>query len=336
MNETMNVADNLVVSSRVRFARNVNGFNFPHKLDNESAYGIMKKTYDVLGAGNYKMRVIAQMSEVERGAYVERHLISPALAESDRIGAVLVSGDERISVMLNEEDHIRAQCIENGFNLPKAFAEINKIDFLLSRSINVAYDGNLGFLTCCPTNLGTGMRASVMIFLPMLTLNSEMDKAAAALTRRYITVRGSYGEGSNAGGYMYQISNQASLGVSEEEIISAVTSAATTVCEEEFRFLLAHYDKNRAEFTDTVFRARGVLTSAYMLSSAEFTELFVSLKLGVVLGLIKCRDLNRLNKLSEQILPNNLLLLAGRPLNEAERDLFRAEYVKKELKENLI
>ena len=326
--------NNFVVSSRVRLARNINGFNFPHKLDHEKAYELIKKTYDVVSVcGNYTMRIMAQMSEIERGAYVERHLISPALAKSDRIGAVIVDGDEKVSIMLNEEDHIRAQCIESGFHLPQAFSGISKIDDRINQALSIAYDGELGFLTCCPTNLGTGMRASVMVFLPMLTLSNEMNNAAAALSRRFITVRGHYGEGSSASGFMYQISNQASLGVSEEEIISAVISAATTVCTEEFKLLEAHYGKNKIEVTDTVYRAKGLLTSAYVLSSAEFVKLFVDLKLGVTLGIADCKDLNRLNKLSEQVLPSNLILASGKNLSGIERDLFRAELVKKTLGE---
>ena len=328
--------NNFVVSSRVRLARNVNGFNFPCKLENNQAYVLMKTVSDVVGnGGNFAMHIMAHMSEIERAAYVERHLISPALAQSDRIGGVIVSSDEKISIMLNEEDHIRAQCIESGFNLPLAFGSINKIDDRINQSLDIAYDGVLGFLTCCPTNTGTGMRASVMAFLPMLTTYNEMNNVAAALSGKYITVRGHYGEGSQASGYMYQISNQASLGVSEEEIVIAVSNTAVAVCNEELKILEAHYARDKVKSTDTAHRAKALLTNAYVLSSFEFMDFFVGLKLGITLGLVNCRDLTRLNKLPEQVLPNNLLLSSGKNLNETERDIYRAEFVKKTLNEIL-
>jgi protein arginine kinase len=328
--------NNIAVASRVRLARNVRDVNFPHKLDNESAYSLMKKTYDTVNTdNNYNMYVMAQLSEVQRGAFVEKHLISPALAKSDRIGALLVDRSEKVSLMLNEEDHIRAQAIENGFNLEGAHKEINKVDDKLISGLNVAFDRDWGFLTCCPTNLGTGMRASVMLFLPMLTLNNEMGNAAKALAKRYITVRGSYGEGSQANGHMYQVSNQASLGVSESEIILAVTSAVETLCAEEYRMLEHNFGKKRIELTDTILRAKGIMTNAYKISSHEFTQLFINVKLGVTLGVIKCKNISKLNKLTEQVLPNNLMVAAGRELNEIERDLYRAEYIKKILKEIL-
>ena len=324
--------ENIAITSRIRLARNVKGYNFPHKLDNENAYNLMKKTYDVINnKGSFSMHVIAQMSELERESYVERHLISPNLAKSSRIGAVLVGSDKKTSIMLNEEDHIRAQYIENGFSLESAYKGIKTLDVKLSTALNISYDTELGYITCCPTNLGTGMRASVMLFLPMLTISGEIGRMVQALTRRYITVRGSYGEGSKAGGFMYQVSNQVSLGVSESETLNAVTTAVSSILKEETRLMQASFASATAEWTDKIMRAKGILTNAYKMSSIEFLQLFSNLKIGVALGVISCKDITIFNKLYENILPANLSLLNNKVLQEAERDIVRAKYVREML-----
>ena len=328
----INTNENIAVSSRIRLARNIEGFNFPHKLDNENAYNLMKKTYDAINSkNNFSMHVIAQMTELERESYVEKHLISPNLAKSSRIGAVLIGSDKKTSIMLNEEDHIRAQYIENGFNLESAYKGLKTIDSKLSAALSISYDTELGYMTCCPTNLGTGMRASVMLFLPMLTISGEIGRMVQALARRYITVRGSYGEGSKAGGFMYQVSNQVSLGVSEAETLNAVTTAVNSILKEETRLMQASFSSVTAEWTDKIMRAKGILTNAYKLSTIEFLQLFSNLKIGITLGVIPCKDLIAFNKLYENILPANLSLLNNKVLHEAERDIVRAKYVREML-----
>ena len=185
------IIKNIVVSSRIRLARNVSGLPFPHKLDAELAFGFVKKIHDVLQATEkFDMRFISQMDEVEKRIYLEKHLVSLDLLQNDRLGAVMVNKDESLSIMLNEEDHIREQSIVKGFDLPKAYKKIRRIDDKIISQVDIAYDDNLGFLTSCPTNVGTGMRASVMMFLPALSKTGRISALIDALVKRKMTVRG--------------------------------------------------------------------------------------------------------------------------------------------------
>ena len=288
--------DNTVLSSRVRLARNVAGLPFPHKLESEAAFGFMKKVSDLLkNTDRFSLYLMSRLDDLRKKALVERHLISPDLTKNSRCGAVMINADESVAVMLNEEDHIREQSIVKGFDISGAYERVRRVDDRIISGVSLAYDDALGFLTSCPTNVGTGMRASVMMFLPALTRSGKMPSLVKALTAKKMTVRGIYGEGSENSGYLYQISNKISLGYGEEEI----------------------------------------LQNAYVLPLGEFFERFADVKTGVALGLIKCRDVGRLNSFLTDVLPANLTLKRGAAMTETEREIFRAEYTAKNLAEIL-
>ena len=322
----------IVVSSRIRLARNIADLPFPQILDGEQAFGFMKKVSDLLAeSGSFKAHLISQMNDVEKRAFVEKHLISPDLVKKNKYGAVIVSDDESISVMLNEEDHIREQSIVKGFDLDLAFAKIKKVDQKIIANIKLAYDDKLGFLTSCPTNVGTGMRASVMMFLPSLTKSGKIHSLIKALDQKRMTVRGIYGEGSESEGYFYQVSNKISLGFSEEEIIANVSKAVEQICNLEIAESKAIFEGNKIALTDKIMRSKGILTNAYVLSTKEFFERFADVKLGVILGIINCKDIVKLDDFLVGVLPANLMLNRGSAMNEVERDLFRASYTRENL-----
>lgn len=326
------IVKDIVVSSRVRLARNIAGLPFPHKLDGEAAFAFMKKVSDVLqGADDFKMYLMSQMSELDKRAFVERHLISMDLVQNNRLGAVMVNKDGSLSVMLNEEDHIREQSIVKGFDLPRAFFAVRKTDQRLIAGVPLAYDDNLGFLTSCPTNLGTGMRASVMMFLPSLTKSGKMPSLIKALDDMKMTVRGIYGEGSENSCYLYQISNKISLGFAEEDIVATVGKAVERICALEAEERQSLFLQNKVSQTDRIMRSKGILTNAYLLSTKEFFERYADVKTGVALGIIKCADVSKLNDFLVDILPANLTLKRGAQMSELERDLFRAGYTRENL-----
>jgi len=322
----------IVVSSRIRLARNIAGLPFPQKLDGEQAFGFMKKISDLLQEnGSFKACLMSQINDIEKRALVEKHLISPDLAKKNRYGAVIMSQDESISVMLNEEDHIREQSTVKGFDLQLAFQKIKKVDQKIIANVALAYDDKLGFLTSCPTNVGTGMRASVMMFLPALTKTGKIPALIKALDQKRMTVRGIYGEGSESEGYLYQVSNKISLGFSEEEIVEIVSNAVEKICKMEIDAANAIFDANKIAMTDRIMRSKGILTNAYVLSTQEFFERFADVKLGISLGLIKCKDVGRFDDFLVGVLPANLMLNKGSAMNETERDLYRASYTRENL-----
>ena len=237
--------DNTVLSSRVRLARNVAGLPFPHKLESEAAFGFMKKVSDLLkNTDRFSLYLMSRLDDLRKKALVERHLISPDLTKNSRCGAVMINADESVAVMLNEEDHIREQSIVKGFDISGAYERVRRVDDRIISGVSLAYDDALGFLTSCPTNVGTGMRASVMMFLPALTRSGKMPSLVKALTAKKMTVRGIYGEGSENSGYLYQISNKISLGYGEEEILRSVNAAAVRLCEFEAEERQALYQGN--------------------------------------------------------------------------------------------
>lgn len=329
----METNNSIIVTSRVRLARNVDKTPFPHKLRDKNAFdGIIKfasQTADKLFP--YKLLLMSQMDGVNREALVEKHLISRDLVQNTESGAVLLSDDETVSVMLNEEDHFRIQSIRKGEDLEGAFKAAKQFDRVLGDKVMLAYSDRYGYLTACPTNVGTGMRASVMLFLPALTINKSISSIIVAVQKLGLTVRGVYGEGSRADGCMYQLSNRISLGITEQEILDSVAVTAQTIenAELEARSLLL--SRRGITLKDELSRAYGVLKSACILTSAELNELLTKVKLGVALGIINA-DGAVLDKLSVDCLPANMTIIAGHELSEIDRDAYRAEYVKKILK----
>ncbi len=335
----MGVVDvsSIVVSSRIRLARNIDKIPMPPRLNGEKGYKVLKLVADsVAGLDEFKIYTMKQLSPTDAKVMQEKHLISNDLLEKKEFGAVILNSDETISIMVNEEDHIREQCFLRGLELEKAFEILNDYDNKMLSKLDIAFDKEFGFLTSCITNLGTGMRASVLMFLPALTLSGEIDAIISALSSKGLCVRGVYGEATDYDGYMYQISNGRSLGVSEREIIGAVKEAVLRICDFENKARIKLIAEREIEITDRVFRAYGVLCNCYTLSSSELLRLAGEVKMGIALGLLRLKDNGLLDKLSIDCMPCSLSKIAKTSLEGEQRDLFRAKYVNSMLKNQRI
>jgi len=274
--------ESIFVSSRIRLARN--GAELPYPPHDELTQELMRFMSDITAAlrktSRFRAMTMENLSATEKRSLIEKHVISPLLAANNVSGAVLISADERVSVMLNEEDHIRLQCITSGLDLISAFAVLNELDNRLISAVPIAYDDKLGFLTACPTNLGTGMRASLMMFLPALSKTEGIKKIVDELNKVQIEVRGIYGEGTKANAFMYQISNKLSLGYSECNIINAVMRAGLSLAQAESKARETLIETDFAGIKDKSMRAYGTLNYAYKLSMKELYACYADIKLG--------------------------------------------------------
>ena len=325
--------EDVVVSTRVRLARNFADYPFPNRLTD---VGQAREIVHLLAAelnhtDTFDVYYMSSVSAEKAAFLKERHLISQDLINNRRISAALVSRDESISVMINEEDHVREQYFLNEFNLKKVYERISGIDDIISESIPFAYDEALGYLTACPTNLGTGLRASVMLFLPGLTRRSVMRKLMPYLTRLGLTVRGAFGEGSGTEGELYQVSNEITLGRSEDEILKVVEDAVRLIAEFELRERQRLMEEDEVAFRDRVCRAYGILTNCVRIDAHEFMLHMADVKLGVASGILN-GTMQELNDLIVAMRPANINRLNGAPLGERERDVYRAEYTRKALR----
>ena len=319
----------VVCSTRVRLARNLKHYPFPAYASVEQKEEIGQKVKDAMLSGNsilsreFRFVPLENLSEEAAVSFVERHLVSPEYI-SDRKGkGVLLSQDESVSIMINEEDHLRIQVLREGLSLKEAAETADRIDTLLSETLQFAFDQEFGYLTQCPTNLGTGMRASLMLHLPALTEQGAMGRIAGNLTKLGLTLRGTYGEGTQILGALYQLSNQITLGLSENEAISNLSSIASQLMEEERR---AREELCRTlPVQDKIDRAAGVLQSARLLSSQEFMELISYLRMGLAAGLLQGAAPQDLNALTMEVQPATLMAKAGESLDQRQRDSLRAK-----------
>lgn len=327
-----------VITTRVRLARNLEGYPFPsHLKDERQAKEIIRMVSSGLSRlDEFKLCYMDSVSDEEALALQENHLISPNLIRNKKYSAVLLNREENVSIMINEEDHLREQCIVKGFDLKLAYDTMSEIDNRISGSMKFAYDEQLGFLTACPTNLGTGLRASVMVFLPALTINGLMPRVIKSIARLGLTVRGIYGEGSRAEGYVYQISNEVTLGESEGYIISQVEEVVEKVCTlEEVQRESLKTCASALEIQDDCLRSYGILTNCAKLSTDELIRYSASVKLGACLGYIKLDDVSLIDELSVKMRPSNINASAGRKLTPVERDVYRAQYTAKYLNKHI-
>ena len=323
-----------VVSSRIRLARNLNGYPFPERLKSDKqAKEIIRSVSSAINkVDEFRLFYMDSISDDDALNLVENHLISPALLKKPARSAALINEAGNVSIMINEEDHLREQCIQSGLSLRSSYAIMSAKDSLIARSIAFAYDEQLGYLTACPTNLGTGLRASVMMFLPALAIGGLMPELVSRARRNGLTIRGAYGEGSSAEGYTYQLSNEVTLGVSEEEILTQVEEAVSKV--EELEAVERKNLRNGANglaLKDKCLRAYGILTNCALMPSEEFSSLCADLKLAACLGYLNC-DTTRIDELTIKMKPYNLNVLAGRKLTSEERDSYRAQYASNRIK----
>ncbi len=321
-----------VISSRVRFARNLYDTTFPSRASKEVRDRVWSEVllaFDNVGNGADFLRWrMDELEPLERELLFERHLISAELAERKIGSGLFVSEDECRAVMVNEEDHIRLQSLRSGLNLQTALEEAEALDNSLEQSLTYAFSSKLGYLTACPSNVGTGMRASVMLHLPGLCLTEEIKPVINAVSKIGLTVRGMWGEGSEAAGHMFQISNQITLGKTEMEIIAHLDQIVLEVIEHEKNARLRLMEKQEIRVHDHIGRAYGILAHAAMINSNEALDLLSGLRLGIDLHLMPEIRRHDIDRLFIQIQPAHLQKAAGTTLSPEERDIKRAQLIR--------
>ena len=327
----------IVLSSRVRLARNLNKVPFPNKATELQSREVVETVKNAFFTSShmkayYETRELWKADEIKNKVFLEKHLISPKLLMNTNRSAFISDSEETVSLMINEEDHIRLQCITGGLDLEDAYSYAERLDNLLAETLDYAFREDVGYLTACPTNLGTGMRASVMVHLPALTMNNEMDAIAKAISQIGMTIRGLYGEGSKAQGNIYQISNQITLGVTEEEIISNINGVMLQIRNEENAARDRILKKYRHQLDDKMHRSLGVLKSATLLSFEEAQDLMSYVRMAVEMGIINNIDKALLNNLLIQCGDYMLEASAGKKLSELDKNLKRARLVKENFK----
>ncbi|TLS35547.1 protein arginine kinase [Pseudalkalibacillus caeni] len=328
----------IVLSSRIRLARNLEQYIFPVVASLETASHVLnelkEKTAGDSPEGVDPLEYIAmdELKSTEKQVLVEKHLISPNLTDYSNHGAVLLSNDESISIMVNEEDHLRIQCLSPGFQLEKALDSANAIDDWIEEKVKYAFDEKRGYLTSCPTNVGTGMRASVMMHLPALVMTQRLNRIIPAINQLGLVVRGIYGEGSEALGNIFQISNQITLGKSEEDIVEELRGVVAQLIEQERAARNSLLDHSRIELEDRIYRSFGVLENSRIIQSKEASKCLSDVRLGIDLGLINGFSRNILNELMILTQPGFLQQYAGDTLGPNERDIRRAALIRERLK----
>lgn len=328
--------NDIVLSTRIRLARNFEKVTFPiiaNEDELRSVMEFMKENYEGKSYANYQNLAFIEMedlSHIEKRVLVEKHLISPYLTKA-RASGVLVSENEQLSIMVNEEDHIRIQLYFPGFQMKQALEHAFELDDWLEEKIDFAFDERWGYLTSCPTNVGTGMRASVMIHLPALVLTKRINQMIPAINQFGFVVRGIYGEGTEALGNLFQVSNQITLGKSEEDIVEDLESVIINLVEQEreARHYLLHTSGKKLE--DQIFRSYGILKYGRIIESQEAAARISDVRLGVDLGMIKDVSHNVLNELMVLTQPGFLQHYAKKVLTTSERDVLRATLIRERL-----
>lgn len=325
----------ILMSTRIRLARNLNGYRFPISFIAEEAQQIDERVMQALLSPDNDMQFsyfsMQQIPVTQRQLLVEKHLISPNLAQREVGASVFITADESVSVMVNEEDHIRIQVLSSGLNLQETFQKAVEIDRYLARTLPFAYDEQFGFLTSCPTNVGTGLRASVMLHLPALTMSKKMNAIIQTLARLGMTVRGIYGEGSENLGNIYQVSNQITLGKSEQQILADLESIVQQIIDKERLARKQLFARAPVALQDRLFRSLGTLMYAKVLTSEEAAACLSNVRLGVDLNLIHNISLHQLNECMLLIQPGFVQQYANATLQAAERDIVRAQLIQQKL-----
>ncbi len=326
---------NIVMSSRIRLARNFAKVPFPNKANKKGLQDVLTAVQTAMDNINFFkdsiLFKITDLDNIDRQFLVERHLMSHEHATHPDGKGLVVSKEEVLSIMVNEEDHLRIQVLQSGFNLTETWKIINTIDDALAEQLLYAYVSDWGYLTACPTNTGTGMRGSVMLHLPALVMTKQINKVLAAISKLSFTSRGFYGEGTQASGNFFQISNQVSLGHSEDEIIQNINGLIRQVIEQEEQARQALMLQNRPMLEDKICRSYGLLRNAHIISSQETAELLSMVRLGIDVGLIKDTDRATINELFIMIQPAHLQKMDGKKLSSSERDEKRAQLIRSKL-----
>ena len=325
----------IVMSSRIRLARNIEKYPFSHcasKKQQKETMELLREavmTSDMLKTGLYVRMV--EVDDVDKQFLLERHLISREHLVQPEFKAVIIGDKELISVMINEEDHLRIQVMQSGFNLQECWRIASRIDDLLHKHVPFSYHPEWGYLTACPTNAGTGLRASVMLHLPSLVMTKQINRVLQAITKLGMTARGLYGEGTEAEGNFFQISNQITMGTPEEDIIDNMERIIRQVIGHEENSRKSLMKQNREMLQDKIWRSNGILRSAHIINTKEMMGLLSMVRLGVDMGIITDIDRRAVNELFILTQPAHLQKIEGKILSSAQRDVKRANLIRRRL-----
>ena len=326
----------IVMSSRTRLARNIEKIPFSNRANRQQLEDILAQVTDAIMStdamkGGTFFR-IQDLNEIDRLFLVERHLMSPEHAKDVEFKGLIVDQKETISIMINEEDHLRIQVLQSGMDLRQCWQIIDTLDTQLSKKLPYAYSAKWGFLTACPTNAGTGLRGSIMIHMPALVFSGQIGKVLQAIAKLGLNIRGLYGEGTEATGNVFQVSNQASMGMTEEDMLDNIDRIVNQAVVREEMVRKNLLLKNKEALIDRVSRAFGTLNSAHIISSTETITLLSAIRLGVDLGIVKNIDRTMVNELFILTQPAHLQKLEGKALTSNERDVKRADLIREKLK----
>ncbi len=324
----------IVLMTRVRLARNLAGHSFPGWAKGPQRDQVLEVCRTAVTATPQMKRcfnlTVGELSELEKQILVERHLISRELSGAKSGAGVVISKDQTFSVMMNEEDHLRIQVLRSGFNLKKAWNAINDFDTALEEHLDFAFSPTFGYLTACPTNLGTGLRGSAMMHLPALVISNQMEKVVRAVNQLGMVVRGLFGEGSDASGSIFQISNQTTLGESEDEIIKRLTSVLQSIIEHELNAREKLLEADAGKLLDKVGRAYGILQNSHLLSSSEAMNLLSLIRLGIDLGAFPDAQRSIIDRLFIEAQPGHLQHVQKGEFEPGQRDVLRAARLRSE------
>ena len=326
----------IVISSRVRLARNLDGFpffNWAKSKDKENVItmieGAVKKSKFMKDASFLRMK---DVEDIDRQLLVERHLMSPEYVADPEYKALAMDDREIASVMINEEDHMRIQVLQSGFNIMEAWRMSDEIDTDLEKRLTYAFSDRWGYLTACPTNAGTGLRASIMLHLPALAVTNQIGNVFQAISKIGLTMRGFYGEGTEATGNFFQVSNQVTLGHSEVDLINKIETIVDKLIKREESTRNIIMAKNKDELVDKIYRAYGTLKSAHIITSSETIRLLSMIRLGINLNVVKGVSTSLINELLILTQPAHLQKLNGKDLSSKQRDYKRADLIREKLK----
>lgn len=327
----------IVMSSRIRLARNLQGRSFPGWAETAQRRDILSACEQAVAQlppmQQGTVLRIDELTELERQVLVERHLISRELSQGEEAAGVIISRDQSVSIMINEEDHLRIQVLRHGAGFDGIWQVIDAIDTQLENLLDFAFSEDLGYLTACPTNVGTGLRASVMLHLPGLVIDSKMEQVIRAVNQMGMVVRGLFGEGSDASGSIFQISNQQTLGESEQDIISRLESTISSILEQEQNARQRTLETQPEKILDKIGRAYGILRNGHIISSAEAMNHLSLLRLAIDSNLLDEKWRGTIDRLLIEMQPGHIQLAADEPIDSSERDMARARLLREETRD---
>lgn len=329
----------IIVSSKCKFSRNLLGFEFPNMLKGEEGIKVLNKLVDNIlkSYSDYKVYKIKTLPELDTNVMFEKKLITNRLIESAEYGAVVLSPDENVSIMINETDHIVESCVMLGLNLIKAYDKLTEIDNQILSKLEIAYDDTLGFLTSNLDNIGTGLQASVTLFLPALTLSGKIRELQSILSNQGINIGSEREDEIELQAYNYTISNAQTIGRRENEYVVSVTEFAIKLAEMEIRERTELMSlKKIDDVKDKVQRAWGVLTNCYKIKVGEAHQLLGEIKMGVALDLLRFKEVNFIDNLMVDVMPYSLTKISGSTVTDAELDKYRATFLTNILKSKRI